>query len=798
MYRSVMAPLCVSALVVRAFVASALAARALATHALALLPLLGSSVAAQRPVDVELGPECGTRMCVRAPCPQPPPCTTRGVERTSREVRVTLDGRVLRYEVTEQWTNHGRAIGEADYVLPLPRGAAFEDLALEIDGEMVTGEALAAGEARRIYEEIVRQRRDPALVEWMGLGVLRTRIFPIQPGETRTVKVRFRAVAEREGDALRVDVPAPRGQGTTSGTALSLRWPAGEGFGEAWSPTHRVVVGRDGERRTARVMDANGTVTMLIPVRDNDRAAISVLTHAPQGEDGYALITLTPPLLVRRSTARDITFVIDVSGSMAGEKLAQAKAAGRQLLGSLGPEDRFRIIAFSSDVNEFRDGWTAATSVERGRAEAWISELRAVGGTNIAGALESALEADERAGRLALVLFLTDGAPTVGERRADRLAARAGELRGARRVFTFGLGADVNASLLEQVALDGAGTAHFVRPEEDVERVVGVVAQRLSRPVATNLRVRASGVQLHALQPAGRLDLFAGQELTVLARYRRSATPVAFGQESGGRITITGDTPDGPVTWVAQAQFPARRTGDAFVGRLWATQRVGWLSAERSRNGASPELDGEMRQLGEKWGIPTELTSYLVLEPGMQVPQRQNGLRRGDAERIIDSPNSISTVSPRSGDARASGGVAGGVASGAASPSPTTGMVAAERKETEFDRAKQAASMRESRTVADLAAANTETSRRAASRSFTLVDSTWVDARPAGIGARVVTVKPFSPAYFTLMERVAELRELFGVGERMEIHGRAVTIRLAADGAARLDEAALTAITRDW
>lgn len=760
----------------------------LAARALIALPLLASSVAAQTPVDIERGPECGVRMCVRAPCPQPPPCTTRGVERTSREVRVTLDGRVLRYEVTEQWTNHGRAIGEADYVLPLPKGAAFEDLALEIDGEMVTGEALGAGEARRIYEEIVRQRRDPALVEWMGLGVLRTRIFPIQPGETRTVKVRFRAVAEREGDALRVDVPAPRGQGTNSGTALSLRWPAGEGFGEAWSPTHRVVVARDGERRIARVMDANGTVTMLIPVRDNDRAAISVLTHAPQGEDGYALITLAPPMLVSRATARDVTFVIDVSGSMAGEKLVQAKAAGRQLLGSLGREDRFRIIAFSNDVDEFRDGWTVANAAERARAESWLSELRAVGGTNIAGALESALEADEARGRLSLVLFLTDGAPTVGERRAERLAARAGELRGARRVFTFGLGADVNASLLEQVALDGAGTAHFVRPEEDVERVVGVVAQRLTRPVATNLRVRASGVQLHAVQPTGRLDLFAGQELTVLARYRRGASQAAFGQGNNGRITITGDTPDGPVTWVAQAQFPSRRTADAFVGRLWATQRVGWLSAERRKNGASAELDGEMKELGEKWGIPTELTSYLVLEPGMQVPRRTN------ATRVIDSPNSVSGVTSQSGAASGSRGVAGGVASGAAAPS----AVAAERRESEFDRAKQAATMRESRSVADVGAANDATSRRTATRSFTLVDSTWVDARPAAASARVVTVKPFSPAYFNLMERIAELREVFGVGERMEIHGRAVTIRLAADGIARFDEAALAAVTRDW
>lgn len=710
-----------------------------------LAALLGSTAA----VAQETEPDCRPRVCAAAPCVQPACAMRGGVERTARDVRVTLDGRILRYEVTEQWTNRGRTVGEADYVLPLPRGAAFEDLALEIDGEMVTGEALGAGEARRIYEEIVRKQRDPALVEWMGLGVLRTRIFPIQPGETRTVKVRFRAVAEREGDALRVDVPAPRGQGTARGTRITLRWPAGDGFGNAWSPTHTLSDAREADRRVARVEEASGTVTLLIPVRDAARAAITVLTHAPEPGDGYALITLAPPALAARATARDVTFVIDVSGSMSGGKLAQAKAAGRQLLASLGRDDRFRLIAFSNDVDEFREGWTAATGGERARATAWLDELRAEGGTNIQGALEAALAIPETGGRLSLVLFMTDGAPTVGERRGERIATRAGELRGARRVFTFGLGADVNASLLEQVALDGAGTAHFVRPEEDVERVVGVVARRLTRPVATDLKVRVAGVTLRALQPAGRLDLFEGQELTVLARYgttiRDQAQPL--------RVTITGQTPGGPVTWETRAAFPARRTADAFVGRLWATQRVGWLSAERRRAGASRELDDEMQRLGERWGIPTELTSYLVLEPGM----------------------------PR--------GVAGGVAA----PPP-----AAMRAPSAFEAAKQAAEMRDARSIA----LNTESTvvnvRRTTTRTFTRKDSVWVDDRPAAANARVVTVKPFSPAYFTVMERLPELREVFGLGERMEVHGRAVTLRLADDGAAHLDAAALDALTRDW
>ncbi len=734
---------------------------AVALHALVLTLIAVAPMrlrAQVRPI-----PECETRTCVAAPCPQPP-CRTDGrVVRTGRDVRVVLEGRVLRYEVTERWTNRGRALGEVDYVLPLPRGAAFENLALMIDGEMVTGELRGAGEARRIYEEIVRRQRDPALVEWMDHGVLRTRIFPIQPGETRTVTVRFNAVAEREGDALRIDVPAPRGQGTeNTGTQLHFQWPEGNGFGEAWSPTHRVEDAGGVPRRSLRVADAVGTVTLLLPVRSST-AAMTVLTHAPRTDEGYVLITLGAPARAAGRTARDVTFVIDVSGSMSGEKLTQAKAAGRQLLNSLGGTDRFRLIAFAGDVTDFADGWSEVTPATMRRAQEWLDGLSPAGGTNIGGALERALEASTPAGRLGLVLFLTDGAPTVGERNPATLAARAAERRGERRVFTFGLGADVNATLLEQLALDGAGTAHFVRPQEDVERIVGVVAQRLTRPVATDLRVRAQGVTLQQVMPAGRIDLFAGQELTILARYTGSA--------ESARISITGQHPDGPVTWNSEARFPAQRTQDAFVGRLWATQRVGWLSAERRRTGANTELDNEIKQLGERWGIPTMFTSYLVLEPGI----------------ILDSPNSISPM-PMARGARDASGAGAMNAPSAAAPARVA-----------FEEARAAAAQRTSRSVADTEGEmDKQLTRRTASRMFVLRDSVWTDTRSAAARVRTVRVRPFSDAYFALMNRTPELREIFALGERVEARGRAVTLVLAADGVERLSAADVDAITRDW
>src|SRR5512132_2877592 len=152
------------------------------------------------------------------PCPAPPPCqrgrpcimpacgiTSPDVFRQSSDVRVDLVDRGLRYEITETSVNRGSRVGEADFMFPLPKGAAFQDLKLSINGELVSGETMSADRARQIYEEIVRRQRDPALLEWMGYGLLRARIFPNAPGEEKKVVVRFQTVAPREGDALRVD-----------------------------------------------------------------------------------------------------------------------------------------------------------------------------------------------------------------------------------------------------------------------------------------------------------------------------------------------------------------------------------------------------------------------------------------------------------------------------------------------------------------------------------------------------------------------------------------------------------------
>jgi Ca-activated chloride channel homolog len=713
------------------------------------------------------------RPCPARPCIPGAPCIrcdrpVSFVERRSSEVRADLSDGVLRYEVTETFVNRGAGVGEADYLFPLPKNAAFQDLRLSINGELVSGEALNAGEARRIYEEIVRRQRDPALVEWMGHGLLRTRIFPIAPGEEKKVVVRFQAVAEREGDALRVDYfrggqHQADGDGNGESRARAsfvLTYPISSSYGTPYSPTHTVFTQVRGGRRTVTVNGEGGEVTLLVPVRRATEAAITALTYAPSREDGFALITLSPPMTRRQVTPRDVTLVLDVSGSMSGKKIVQARAAALQVLQTLSATDRFRIIDFSTDVRTFRDELSSASASNLAAASRYIESLDATGSTNISGALEEALRPAQSTGRLGLVLFVTDGEPTVGERDPETIASEAAKHRGDRRIFSFGIGAELNAALIERLAIEGRGTAHFVRPDESIERAVSLVASRLTNPVVTDLRVRSDGVRLVKMQPGDGADLFAGQDLVILTRYRGDgATTLRF----------EGRTPSGPVEWRSRVVFPASSRENSFIARLWATGRVGYLSAERARNGRSSEIDDEIRELGERYGIPTEFSSYLVLEPGM----RRDGRRIGDAPLMLNA-------------------VVSGVA--AATPAPSA------RAES-FERAKMSAAQREAKTLADAGADVTSTTglRRAGDRLFKLNDGVWTDTRITdGASARTVKVKVYSSAYFKLIDVLPALRESFALGDHVRIAGRRVTIEVSETGIETLSERELESIRTDW
>ena len=694
----------------------------------------------------------------------------QNIVRVRSDVRVELADRVLRYEVDERFVNRGGMVGEADYLFPLPANAAFQDLKLSINGELVSGETMNAAQARGIYESIVRAQRDPALVEWMGHGLLRARIFPINPGEEKRIVVRFQSVVSREGDALRIDYFRGGAPGTTNvrddGTSsFALSYRATPDLGTPYSPTHQLDVHNNANRVEVGVRGDAKDVTLLVPARRPAAAAISALAYAPGNEDGFALITVTPPPTPREEAIpRDITLVLDVSGSMSGRKIEQARAAGRQLLATLRPSDRFRLIDFSSDVRTFQNDFVPATDANIRQASRYLDALDASGGTNIEGALREAVRPPVADGHLPIILFLTDGEPTVGETQPDRLAAIATDAnsraRETRRIFTFGLGSDVNVSLLETLALEGRGTSQFVRPDESVERTVGIVASRLVGPVLTDVRIRVEGdPRLSKMLPSQPSDLFADRDLVALTRYS------GHGE---ARVIVEGNRRGTPVRWTSTVELPDRERDNQFVARLWAAQRVGYLSAEKRKHGASQEIDDEIRTLGERYGIPTELTSYLVTEPQLAVN------RRGTMVPAMGTPAAAPVADQRFELAKAS----------AAQRSASNIAV--------LDSLKAAAP------AADATRGASGATRKIDARTFALRDGVWTDLRFRA-GMETIIIKPYSKAYFDLLTQLPELRSTFTLGDRVIVVGKSLAISLDdAKGAAELSDAMRKSIARGW
>jgi Ca-activated chloride channel family protein len=429
------------------------------------------------------------------------------------------------------------------------------------------------------------------------------------------------------------------------------------------------------------------------------------------------------------------------------------------------------LIDFSSDVHTFRDDFVSATPDNVRDATRYLDALDASGSTNIEGALREALRPAVVRGRLPVILFVTDGEPTVGDTRPDRLAAMAADANAhaeePRRIFTFGLGSDVNVGLLEQLALQGRGTSQFVRPDESVERMIGIVANRLVGPMLTDVRVRVDGdVRLSRMLPGEMTDLFADRDLSLVARYS------GHGQ---ARVIVEGRRGTTPVTWTSTVDFPDRDRENSFVARLWATQRVGYLSAEKRKNGGSSEVDDEIRSLGERYGIPTEFTSYLVTEP-QSMPVRTAMM-----------------------------GAGGGSGRGAAAPAAQVSDAAGFR----FESAKAASAQRSASNIAvvdslSFAAGHVSrdkdearTTRRIDGRTLSLRDGAWTDVRYHA-GMPVTSVKPYSKAYFDILKQLPELKSVFALGDRVVVVGKSAVIRVDDSGMNDLAPAALTALVHAW
>src|SRR3989475_466620 len=279
------------------------------------------------------------------------------VEKVRSAVQVKVTGRVARVTVEEWFRNAGALLDEGTYLYPLPGEAVFSDFSLWQGDQELKGEPMDAAQARAIYEEIVRRKRDPALIELAGHGLLRARVFPIGPGETRKVTLRYTQMLDRVGDAWRFRYTAGTGVGAASSASFRMQVDSAARFGDPDSPTHRLNTSRSDNRIELTLADTTprGDLELFLPLA-RSLVGMSLVTSQAVGEDGFFMLLLAPGRAEAPSVRRDLVAVLDVSGSMSGDKLDQAKTALVQLLGTLRPGDRFRVVTFGSGVRRYAAG----------------------------------------------------------------------------------------------------------------------------------------------------------------------------------------------------------------------------------------------------------------------------------------------------------------------------------------------------------------------------------------------------------------------------------------------------------
>lgn len=672
-------------------------------------------------------------------------------------VRVAIDGQIARTEISMEFENDGSGLAEGTFIFPLPMGAAVENLVMYINGVPIEARVLEADEARAYYDEIVRQYRDPALLEYIGQSVVQANVFPIPPGESRRIEITYSQVLTFDNGLFEYSYPMDVSNLTTfrniEEMSIFVEVSSDRPVSTIYSPTHDIAISRSQDDRSfsvgfeARDYRSEGDFTLYWGI-DSDVIDVTLLTYRESAtQDGFFMLLVQPPLEMAREQVvpRDIIIVLDQSGSMTGPKWEQAQQASIYVLDQLNPEDRFNVVLFSTGWRVFSNQLEPASVA--GEAQDWIAGMFPEGGTNINGALLTALDmVDVASERPTTIIFLTDGLPTEGETDPDRIVENVLNAAPSNvRLFGFGVGDDVDTFLLDQIAGALRGATSYVRPSERIDEEVASLYNRISAPVLTDVELAIDGTRIDMLYPGEPLpDLFAGTQLALVGRYRDAvddATIRLSGVVNGERQTFIYDG----------FSFRERAGGEAFIARLWATRRIGDLLNRIRLYGENDELVDSIVNLSIRYGIITPYTSFLIDENDIL---SQSG-REQAVQSLSQSASSLAGARSGAGAVTAADAV-GGLAS-ASAPAPLALPTASAMMPGQSGGAMESAGYTPSpiQTVG--------------SKTFIWRDGVWTDTtyNPDDASAPRVTVEFLSDAYFNLLLELPELADYFAIGQQV-------------------------------
>jgi Ca-activated chloride channel homolog len=581
-------------------------------------------------------------------------------------VNIAIEDQVAVTTIEQAFRNHTDRQLEATYLFPIPKGASVNKFTMWVGETETTGELLDAKKADEVYTAIVRRTKDPAILEYLGNNLMRLKVFPVLPHKDQKVKISFTSVAPQDNGVIEYIYPLKtdgKGTKTLEDFSVKARIKSQHPVQNVYSPTHAIALSRINDKEVSMTFERNQAVLdkdfQLFYSVGNKEIGITPLFHRPISvEDGYFLLLISPQLEISKSNIipRDLVLVLDTSGSMDAVKMEQARKALKHCLSNLNSGDRFAIVPFSTNVRTYRDSLVEASGEQVENAKKFVDGLKAGGGTAIQAALDTALEmrtSDE--GRSFTIVFFTDGQPTIGEMKPERIIKNVADKNSKNtRIFTFGVGDDVNAALLDQLSENTKALSTYVRPAEDIEAKVTSLYGKISHPVLANVRLTTSeNIKVHEVYPPSMPDLFFGSQLVVLGKYTGNG-PAA--------VKLSGQVGKETKQFAYDVNFAAKTDGDHdFVEHLWARRKVGFLLDQIRNNGEQKELMDEMLALAKKYGIATPYTSYLVVPdapgPVTAAPAGKGGAFNGSGFRP-------GIPGPPAGGTGISGGFGGGFGGG--------------------------------------------------------------------------------------------------------------------------------------
>lgn len=697
-----------------------------------LVLLFVSAVASAQGIIV---PDHCRRCPPHPPIPRPQPLP-RVLKVKSTKITTKIESQVATTKVEQVFENTTPYRLEGSYFFPIPESASISDFAIFDGDKRMSGEVMDRAKARQIYNEIVRRQIDPGLLEYVGKDLFQANVFPIEPRSTRKIEITYNQVLKNENGIVsyKYDLGSGRRiiQQPVGEIAASVEIISPVDLKNIFSPTHKISIRRDGERRARLSLEGTGEEAQkdfqLYYSLSQKEFGLALLTHREPAKDGFFLLMISPRVNLdeKDRIAKDVVFVLDTSGSMSGEKMDQARAALKFGVNSLAERDRFNIIAFSGEERLMKSSLTEASRDARRDAIAFIERLEATGGTNINDALVAAFRQFQSSDRAAMVVFVTDGKPTIGTTDIKQIIKNAGDAnRENVRLFSFGVGYDLNANLLDQLSAAHRGLSDYVEPSEDLEVKVSNFFAKVNHPVLADLKLDFGGVETELVYPRPLPDLFKGSQLTIIGRYKNSV--------SKATLKLSGRVGNRSETFSYEGQMFAQEESDSrFLPRLWATRRVGYLMEQIRLNGESKELKDEIITLGTRYGIVTPYTSFLITEDLKAMESRPPTTR--ERRRAFDQ------MAP-----------AAQVAEGA-------GAVTRSR----VDQAMKMADMEPSDDNAFIGM------QRAGSKTLTLRESVWIDTEYKEDSRLPKVVLKFgSDEFFDLLSKKPELAEFFSLGRKV-------------------------------